>query len=193
MINLQERMTTEEFLRQWNKHMLTVAKAMKRTYKLSNEDVEDIVQDVTIRLLKLTPEQQERGGAWIRTVINNASRDALDRIIRATRNTYSIDEPLNDDSTGTYKDSFVAPQDDEHDTRQKLLIGKLLSSCDRFAQHLIKLRLGFDGKDPMSYEDIAALFNTTPDKIQEVIENGYASIKRECGGVFEQEDSPLFG
>ena len=70
----------EEFLMLWQKLVFHVAKTACRTYSLPFEDIEDIEQDIRIRLLKLPNDRRVQDG-YVRVVINNALRESIRKCI----------------------------------------------------------------------------------------------------------------
>jgi RNA polymerase sigma factor (sigma-70 family) len=69
-------LTDEEFLKLWKKLVRYVAYTACKTYSLTFEDIEDIEQDINIRLLKLPDDRRVQEG-YVRVVINNALRESL--------------------------------------------------------------------------------------------------------------------
>lgn len=55
---------------------------MRRTYRLSREDEEDLAQVLQMKLLTIPRLNRLKGPAFIRTCVNNAARDELRRLLR---------------------------------------------------------------------------------------------------------------
>lgn len=171
-------MTKDEFVAHWVRMIWTVARSMQRTYKLSEEDCEDIVQSVSLKLCKLNPSEYVLPAVRIRTIINNASRDELAKILPRSRNTFSLDEPLSEDSDSeSLIDVLAVDLDSEDTTVDRLHIEELLSYCQRPTRRVLELSMGFDGNKGLTQNELATRFNTTTDQIKRIISDGVSQIK----------------
>lgn len=72
----------EQFLEDYQSHCRIVAATMRRTYRLSKEDEEDLAQVLSMKLLTISPVNRLKGAAFIRTSLNNCARDELRRLLR---------------------------------------------------------------------------------------------------------------
>lgn len=72
----------EQFLAAYESHCRIVAATMRRTYRLSREDEEDLGQILQMKLLTISPANRRKGSAFVRTALNNCARDELRRLLR---------------------------------------------------------------------------------------------------------------
>jgi hypothetical protein len=72
----------EQFLSAYQSHCQIVAATIRRTYRLSREDEEDLAQVLGMKLLTIPSSSRRKGAQFIKTCINNAARDELRRLLR---------------------------------------------------------------------------------------------------------------
>jgi DNA-directed RNA polymerase specialized sigma24 family protein len=72
--------TPAETVERWQRLIIFCAQKIGRTYHLSISDLEDLEQDAIVKLLQLPPAKRPLIG-YCRTVINNALRDSLRRLL----------------------------------------------------------------------------------------------------------------
>jgi RNA polymerase sigma factor (sigma-70 family) len=73
-------MDDQQFLEHWRKLVHHIAMTATRTYKLRPEDTEDIEGEMILRLLRCPQDKRQYDG-YIRQLLNNAVRTAIDSLM----------------------------------------------------------------------------------------------------------------
>jgi RNA polymerase sigma factor (sigma-70 family) len=158
----------------WTMHSITA-------YHLAEEDVHDIAQAAFVRLIALPQEKRNYPAAYHRTVINNACRTELKRILRHTDHITSYqNRNLNNDNV-LYIDSFEDPkQEFEAPTINKLTVERCLTALDTTAQQIVILAIGLHGHDPQSPQKIARMLKLPKPQVEETLTASYALMRQVC-------------
>lgn len=96
-------MPIDELLKSYDRWIKSVARAMRRTYRLPTEDEEDICAAVRLRLVANHGRVDFTLRTWdsyIKTTIANTARTELGRILKHRTNVYSLDAKIPGQETG---------------------------------------------------------------------------------------------
>jgi hypothetical protein len=132
---------------------------MKRitAYHLTDEDVHDIAQAAFVRLIALPQEKRNYPAAYHRTVINNACRTELKKILEHNNRVCSYNEPANE-SGGTYESVFADPHEHtEEKIVAKMTVERCLQVLDALAMQIVILAVGLHGQTPHTPHKIARM------------------------------------
>ena len=69
----------EAFIEQYDSHCRKVSRAIRRLYRLSREDEQDLTQTLRMKLLTISLENRRKGAGYVKMCVNNAARDELKR------------------------------------------------------------------------------------------------------------------
>jgi RNA polymerase sigma factor (sigma-70 family) len=169
-------MNEQEFLNKYYGLATHVARKMRETYskELNEQDAEDITSEIIIRLIKLAPNKREYP-QYVKTVINNCARTTLAKIRKGKSRELSYDNEA-DCLTGEtyaeveYADMFTdGTQNPELKAARKVDVSRFLELLSEREQRLIRLNMGFDGREPLTFKQIASLMGLQPAEVSATI------------------------
>jgi RNA polymerase sigma factor (sigma-70 family) len=177
------QITDQDLYNRYSKLIYHVAWTMHRIpqYHLTEEDVHDIAQAAFVRLMALPQEKRNYPAAYHRTVINNACRTELKRILRHTDHITSYQNHNPDNDNVLYIDSFEDPkQEFEAATVAKLTVERCLTCLDQTAQQIVILAVGLNGNDPHPPQKIARLLKLPKPHVEETLNTSFEIMREAC-------------
>jgi RNA polymerase sigma factor (sigma-70 family) len=176
----QQQITDEDLHDRYHRLIYKVAWTMKRIpqYHLTDEDVHDIAQAALVRLIGMSQTQRNYPAVYHRTVINNACRTALDRILRHTDHITSYHNEMRE-SPSTYQDVFHDPRQDLEDpTINKLTVEHCLNALDSLARQIVILACGLYGQSPHTPHKIARKLGLPRQTVEQTIQNSIHLMRK---------------
>jgi RNA polymerase sigma factor (sigma-70 family) len=174
--------TDEELYEKYSGYAHAIAFKMRRSYRLSQEDAEDIASSALAFLLiqrkKVDFTKHENVvDRFCSLVIINAARNALLHV-RKHGVTISLDEPI-DGEDGNELHEIIP--DDRADTVQALIardyLNKRWHKLKPEYQVLITRRFGLDGAEPQNQAEIAAEIGVTKAAIGKQLKKALAKLR----------------
>jgi RNA polymerase sigma factor (sigma-70 family) len=174
--------TDQDLYNRYSKLIYHVAWTMHSIpqYHLTEEDVHDIAQAAFVRLIALPQEKRDYPAAYHRTVINNACRTELKRILKYQDRLESYDEPIND-SGDTYQSIFKDPQPTpEQSLVAKMTVERCLEVLDALAQQIVILAIGLRGNTPHTPRLIARKLGLPTLTVEHTLTASFSIMREVC-------------
>jgi DNA-directed RNA polymerase specialized sigma24 family protein len=182
--------TDQELYDTYRGFAFAVAFRMRRSYRLADEDAEDIASTALAFLLQSRPKidfSQNGGEPFCKRVILNASLNALKQL-RKHGSTISLDEPVdNDDGVGSNLHDLIA--DERMDTEGDLLAKESRHIAKQYLkqrwhrltpeyQMLLTRVFGLDGNEPVRSGDLATELDESSKNVRYKINNALKKLRR---------------
>jgi RNA polymerase sigma factor (sigma-70 family) len=168
-----QTITDEDLYDRYHRLAYKVAWTMKRIpqYHLTDEDVHDIAQAALLRLIALPQHKRHYPAAYHRTVINNACRTELKRILHHSDHITSYHNEMRDTDT-TYHDVFHDPRQELEDpTINRLTVEHCLDALDSLARQIVILAIGLFGQSPHTPHKIARKLKLSKHQVEQTLHN----------------------
>jgi DNA-directed RNA polymerase specialized sigma24 family protein len=165
----------DHFLRQFEPHIRIVAGTMRRTYRaMTADDEKDLQQELRLKLLEV-PADRRNAGAFVRTVLNNAARDFLAKVLR------HADRHISGDSTtdGDFSSSLFARFGTDDDTEETQLVDSLWTSLSPTQKQLMDWYLGLSGAKPIKrMRTLSDMSGLSAGTVRREIDSALAKMRR---------------
>jgi RNA polymerase sigma factor (sigma-70 family) len=187
----QNPVTDELLLEFWERFVYHISSIASRTYKLTEEDREDLIAEIKMSLLKLSPLNRPFEG-YIKTVINNGLRDALRKLVargatpgKNWKSSITMDfyqaTPRKDgeEDTEDIDRALPVPDSPEHNLLNRVDVSKAVTTLQPEQRLIVELYFGLNGEEVslneigkrmgMSYENARVILRTALRKLNRVL------------------------
>jgi RNA polymerase sigma factor (sigma-70 family) len=173
-------MTPDELYIKYHRLAWKVARIMQRSYGLTEEDVEDIAMSALGKVVMISSAKIDARGhaGYVRTVINNASRSELQRILKAQR--FSSNHTASEDSEHSVSPRHIEDEKQHLDSAliHEDLLSYYLSTLTPYERRVIDMMLGSPTQPPMELRDIASAVEVPLPELKQTLERTYIRARK---------------